>query len=221
MQRKRSAARLALVLLALLCAAVRARGYRFGEPEEGPGELDPREQKDAGIERPDSFLAVLRKMIHKYPVMKSRMYMMLKKDFSATSEAFGGNPSLLLAPHGGRLEPRDIYLKFKSIIEADQLLKEDMQRLLRETRSTIELERIKKKNRLAVIKDLERDLVALKERKRRATDEIASTEIDNLFAVKYRQILKHFRAYKSAENWEKELNHLLGELLTADTTVPR
>jgi len=206
---------------ALLCAALvllgsapRSRAHHADPYEtEDLHIFDQHRQKEPEMERPDSFLSVLRKMIHKYPMIKSRMYMMFKQDFDTTGE-FGSNPSTGFGDFAASsLDPRQVYLKFKAIIDADQMLKEDMQKLLRRTQNIIDMQKMKKKNWLANIKDLERDLSALKERKSRATDEITATEIENQFAVKYKMILKYFDAYRSAEKWEKELNRLLGELL--------
>lgn len=162
------------------------------------------------MERPESFLAVIEKMVHKYPVFKSKMYMMMKKNLDSDSSPSFSNPETSFSAFPP--DPHEIYSKFKAIIDADQMLKEDMQGVLRNVQNVTEMLKIKKKNWLNSIKDLERDLLALRKQKSRAKDEISSTEIDTRFAQKYRKILKYLHAYEQGEKWEKELSSLLSDL---------
>ncbi|KAI5181613.1 hypothetical protein NEOKW01_1789 [Nematocida sp. AWRm80] len=167
---------------------------------------------EALMEKPESFLSVLEKMLRKYPGFKAKMHMMLNKNLDPVTNMINSTGTEFGAVGDSAPNPYDIYFKFKGIIDADQMLKEDMKSLLRKVQSYVEILKLKKKGWISTIRDLRNDLKALRERKARSRDEVSSTQIESQFAVKYKQALEYHKALGHAQEWERDLNNLLGEL---------
>ncbi|KAI5188411.1 hypothetical protein NECID01_0042 [Nematocida sp. AWRm77] len=167
-----------------------------------------------GLRNPDAFLSVIDKMISKFPNFKSRMYMLMKKRLDPSSQLFSSNPSTLLGDGAPVPSPVSIYMEFKSIMDADQMLKEDMKKLVRKTQRLIDLQKIYKKNLFENIVDLERDITDLVNRKKRSTDSLSANDISATLARRYEQVNTYLKSYNHAEEWDKDLNHRLEGLLS-------
>lgn len=172
-----------------------------------PGE--PRENK---LEHADAFLSVIEKMIKKYPNFKSRMYMMMKRTLDPAARMFSSNPSTDFGD-GSMISPMHIYMNFKSILDADEMLREDMKKLVRQTQMELDMVKIKKKTWFNTMDDLAADLKHLDERKHASADGIALADIDVQLATKKSQLKACIEMFDNAEAKEKELNKLLGDLV--------
>ncbi|KAI5171941.1 hypothetical protein NEFER03_1206 [Nematocida sp. LUAm3] len=165
------------------------------------------------MEKPDSFFSVIEKMIHKYPYLKSKLYIFFKQQYDQSSSFLGGNPATTLSGDGTHVpDPYEIYKRFKSIVEADQMLKDDLRALLRQVQEYTDQLRLKKRKWGAAIKDLTTDMDSLIKQKERAQNRIVSSDIDAKFAAKRALIHTFIKGYENAQKWEKRLNSLLEEL---------
>lgn len=206
--------RVLLSFSVLIALFLLARVYaQFVVEEEDLDMFNTEKKRNHGLERPESFLSVIEKMMLKFPTLKSKLFILFKKHMDPSTRLMSSNPSTTFGDTGGSIpEPYEIYSKLKSIVDAEQMLREDMQAVLRMAENYTDILKMKQKSWLSNMKDLQNGLDALRTKKTRARDAVSSSEIDNQFAMKFKTFLKYKKAFQQAEEWEKKLDSLLTEL---------
>ncbi|KAI5186422.1 hypothetical protein NEHOM01_1455 [Nematocida homosporus] len=195
------------------CVGAFDRSMQYDDLEMFDTEARKRQHR---VERPESFISAIEKVMYKDPMLKSKMFIFFKKHFGPNSKFMSSNPSAIFSESEGLVpDPYEVYSQFKSLIQADQMIKNDMQELLKVVQGYIDLMHMKRRAWYQTLKNGQHNLDEFKRRKARSTDEIASSEIDNQFAIELKKLHSYLKAYESTTVWEKKLSQLLDELFPA------
>ncbi|OAG29890.1 hypothetical protein NEDG_02127 [Nematocida displodere] len=213
MQRSKWTFKLSVLVLCLSCIFRCKRYHPETETPEDLNVFSSHQDIDHGIENLDSFISVIEKMLYKYPSIKSKMFIMLKKNLDPSSSLLSSNPNKLFTSSEGMFpDPQEIFAKFKSILDAEEMLKEDLQGVLRTSENYMEILNVKKKGWISAMKDLDGKLISLKERKARVQSRQSSIELEAEFETINKKIHDLYDAIKKGDAWDKRLCQLLTEL---------
>ncbi|KAH9386047.1 uncharacterized protein NEMAJ01_0943 [Nematocida major] len=189
-------------LLAFLCI-IRCHQHI----EINPDDFIPQRRKVPGMEHPDSVLDVLEKLLHNFPVLKSKFIMKFQKYINPSSPDGASNPSTYFKLGIGNVpEPDEILKRFQSIIDASSMLKEESRSLIWHLETYADQMFLNEKALIQKANGYLTDMEELIEQHKAETDSLASANIVVKFKSKEKEALKCIKAIKHIRNWEMQIN---------------